>query len=132
MALDMKAAVKLYKELDAQRTAIEAEAKNRVVAIDQKMAVIEKWIATKSANDGVDSYKTPYGTVYFAPSAYCSVADWDTVLEFIKREERWDMLTHGVTKKSVTAYLDATQEIPPGITYGTKRTMYVRKPTKKE
>jgi hypothetical protein len=39
------------------------------------------------------------------------------------------MLERRVSKTAVRGYIDANKEVPPGITYGTKLDINIRKPT---
>ena len=95
------------------------------------MAKLEMWIQTKSDETGVKSFKTDEGTAFMTTSDYASVADWDSVLEFVRQNEAWDMLTRGVNKTAIRSYIDETQAIPPGVNFGTKVGVSVRSPSKR-
>ena len=41
------------------------------------------------------------------------------------------MLTKGVSKVAVRGYIDETKEVPPGVNFGTKIGVSVRRPAKK-
>ena len=62
---------------------------------------------------------------------FANVADWDAVLTFIRENDAFDMLEKRVSKTAVRGYIDLTKAVPPGITYGTKLSVSVRKPTVK-
>jgi hypothetical protein len=56
------------------------------------------------------------------------VGDWDHVLDFIRTNEAYDMLEKRVSKMAVRGYIEQTKAVPPGINYGTKLEVSVRKP----
>ncbi len=120
-----------YLQLRKNKTELEEETKTRVHAIKQKMATIEAWIQAKSDETGVKSFKTNEGTAFMTTSDSASVADWDAVLEFVRENEAWEMLTRGVNKTAVRGHIDETQTIPPGVNFGTKISVNVRSPSKR-
>jgi hypothetical protein len=120
-----------YITLRGQKEAIEAEVKEKVAGIKDKMAKLEAWIQAKSDETGVKSFKTDEGTAFMSTADFASVGDWDAVLEFVLKNEAFDMLTHGVNKKSVREYIDVNGSVPSGVNFGTKVTVAVRRPAKK-
>lgn len=125
----MDDAVRLIRQIDEQVDAIEAEAKSKVAALKAQRSTLEAWINKKSLEEGIDSFRTPHGTAFFTTTAYCSVADWDKVWEYMVKNDKFELLTHAVAKKAVTELVQATGEVPPGLTYGQKRTLNIRKPS---
>jgi len=65
----------------------------------------------------------PYHTIVDA-----DVADWDAVLGFIRENDAYDMLEKRISKVAVRGYIDATKAVPPGVNYGTKLEVNIRKP----
>ncbi len=120
-----------YLKMRKQKEAIEADTKERVKAIKEKMGKLEMWIQSKSDETGVKSFKTDEGTAFMTTSDFASVADWDAVLEFVKETEAWEMLTRGVNKTAVRGHIDETQTIPPGVNFGTKISVSVRSPSRR-
>ena len=129
--LTVDAVVETYITLRGQKEAIEADTKDKLVGIKEKMLKLEAWIQAKSDETGVKSFKTDHGTAFLTTSDYASVANWDAVLDFVKENEAWDMLTRGVNKRSVRGYIDANKTVPDGVNFGTKIGVSVRRPVKK-
>lgn len=121
-----------YREAEQQIAAIDAEAAAKTAPLKKQLEVMEKWISAKSLQDGWESQRTKHGTVYFAPTARCSVADWDSMLAFVRGNSAWDLLTHAANKQAVTQYLGEHNALPPGVNYTVVRTMHLRKPSVKE
>ena len=120
-----------YIALRDQKEVLEADTREKVVGIKEKMLKLEAWIQAKSDETGVKSFKTDNGTAFLTTSDYASVANWDAVLAFVKENEAWDMLTRGVNKRSVRGYIDANKTVPDGVNFGTRIGVSVRRPVKK-
>jgi len=130
MTVTVDSVIKKYMALRAKKEAIEAETKEQVKGIKESMAKIEAWLKVKADADGVTSFKTEHGTAFLTTVDYANVADWDAVLEFIRNEEAYDMLEKRVSKAAVRGYLESTNEVPPGVNYGTKLDVNIRKPAR--
>ena len=120
-----------YLTLRKKKELIEADTKDQVAAIKEKMAKLEGWIQAKSDETGVKSFKTDAGTAFLTTSDFASVGDWDAVLAFVQEHDAYDMLTKGVSKKAVREYIDLNGSVPAGVNFGTKMNVAVRSPAKK-
>ena len=129
MTVTVDAVIKKYMRLRSQKDAVEAEIKERVDTIKADMAKLEAWLKAKLDADGLTSFKTEYGTAFLTTTDFANVDDWDAVLRFIREEEAYDMLEKRVSKTAVRGYIEANKEVPPGIKYGTKLDINIRKPT---
>jgi hypothetical protein len=123
--------VATYMKLRAKKDSLEAAIKAEVEPIKQQMEKIEAWIKEQADAQGVTSFKTNHGTAFLTTTDYASVADWDAVLTYIQENGAYDMLEKRVSKTAVRGYIEATNAVPPGINYGTKLDVSIRKPTKK-
>jgi len=121
--------IKKYMKLREEKTAVEAEIKERVDKIKADMAKLEAFLKAKMDADGLTSFKSEHGTAFLTTTDFANVEDWDAVLRFIREEEAYDMLEKRVSKTAVRGYIDANKEVPPGIRYGTKLDVNIRKPT---
>ena len=129
MTVTVDAVIKKYMRLREKKAATEAEIKERVDAIKADMAKLEAFLMAKLDADGLTSFKTDYGTAFLTTTDFANVEDWDAVLRFIREEDAFDMLEKRVSKTAVRGYIEANKEVPPGIKYGTKLDINVRKPT---
>jgi len=132
MAITVDAVTEKYIALRTEKSRIQKEAVERTVALDEQMAKLGNWLALKAEADGCESFKTKHGTVFWSNVDYAQVANWDAFIQFVIDNTAWDMLEKRVAKTGVRAHLQEKKEVPPGINYGTKRELNVRKPTKKE
>ena len=127
MSFTVEQVVERYLKLRRKKEEIENDAKAKVAEVKAKMTMLESWLMQKADEDGVTSFKTTAGTAFVTSTDFANVADWDAVLTFIKNHEAFDMLERRVSKAAVRAHMDETGDVPPGITYGTKIGINVRK-----
>lgn len=127
MSFTVEQVVATYLKLRRKKEEIEAETKDRVADVKAKMTKLESWLMQKADEDGVTSFKTPAGTAFVTSTDFANVADWDAVLTFIKENDAFDMLEKRVSKTAVRAHMDETGDVPPGITYGSKLGINIRK-----
>lgn len=128
MTVNVDDVVATYMRLRSQKEAIEAEVKDRVSTIKSKMEKLEAWIKEQADAQGVTSFKTKHGTAFLTTTDYANVADWDAVLDFIRGNEAYDMLEKRISKIAVRGYIEANKAVPPGVNYGTKLEVNIRKP----
>lgn len=117
-----------YLTLRHQKEALAQSVKAKVDEINAKMAKIEAWIKQQADVQGVTSFKSDHGTAFLTTVDFANVADWDATLRFIRETEAFDMLEKRVSKTAVRAYIDQTKSVPPGVNYGTKLEVNIRKP----
>lgn len=117
-----------YLKLRNKKDAIEAEAKERVKGLKDKLSKFEAWLKVRADEQGVTSFKTPHGTAFITTTDFANVADWDATLEFIRANDAYDMLEKRVSKTAVRSYIENDKMVPPGINYGTKVEVNIRKP----
>lgn len=129
MTVTVDAVIKKYMKLRSEKEAVEAETKQRVENIKAAMNKLEAWLKSKLDADGLTSFKSQYGTAFLTTTDFASVENWDATLDFIREQEAYDMLEKRVNKTAVRAYIEATKEVPPGVKYGTKLDINIRKPT---
>jgi len=129
MSVTVDSVIKTYMKLRAQKEAIDADAKARTVEIKEKLMKLEGWLKAKADADGVTSFKTDHGTAFLTTTDFATVSDWDATLKFIVDNDAFDMLERRVSKTAVRGFIEENKEVPPGITYGTKLDINIRKPT---
>jgi hypothetical protein len=129
MNVTVDQAIAAYMKLRTKKTEVEAQIKEEVAQLEASMEKIEKWIKTQADALGVTSFKTPHGTAFLTTKDYANVENWDAVLGFIKDTGAYDMLNKAVNKTAVRGYIEQNKAVPPGVNYGTKVDVSVRKPT---
>ena len=120
--------IRAYVKLRDQKAAVEGEVKERVAQIKGKMDKLEAYLKEQMDVQGLTQFKSDHGTAFITTTDFANVANWDEVLQFIKDNEAYDMLEKRVSKTAVRGYMDKNKRVPPGITYGTKLDVNIRKP----
>lgn len=129
MTITVDQAVSAYMKLRLKKAEIEAKIKDEVSQIDASMDKIETWIKEQADTLGVTSFKTKHGTAFLTTKDYANVENWDATLAFIKDTGAFDLLNKAVNKTAVRGYIEQNKAVPPGVNYGTKIEVNVRKPT---
>lgn len=128
MSVNVEDVISTYMKLRGQKDSIEKETKERVAAIKEKMEKLEAWIKEQADAQGVTSFKTRSGTAFLTTTDFATVADWDAMIDFVKENEAYDLLEKRVSKVAVRGYIDQTKAVPPGVNYGTRLDVNIRKP----
>ena len=123
--------IKTYMALREKKAELEAEVKERVAEVKEKMTKLESYLKVKMDETGLTSFKSDHGTAFLTTTDYANVADWDEVVQFIKDNDAYDLFEKRVSKMAVRGYIDQNKTVPPGVNYGTKLGVNIRKPTAK-
>ena len=107
---------------------MEAEVKAETKKIVEKMDKFEAWLKEQADAQGVTSFKTKHGTAFLKTTDYANVENWDAALAFVLENNAFDLLNKAVSKVAVRGYIEANKAVPPGVNYGTKIEVEVRKP----
>ena len=129
MSIKVDDVIATYMKLRGQKEAVEAEVKEKVSVIKAKMEKLEAWIKEQADAQGVTSFKTKHGTAFLTTTDFATVADWDAMLTFVRENDAYDMLEKRVSKTAVRGYIEQTKTVPPGVNYGTRLDVNIRKPT---
>lgn len=124
--------VQKYMALRQKKEEIEREAKDKVAQLKATMEKLEAYLLQRMQAEGVDQYKTKYGTAFATTNDYASVADWEATLDYIIQSQAFDLLEKRVNKTAVRSLLENGQAVPPGVNYGTRIDVNIRKPPRQE
>jgi hypothetical protein len=123
----MKEMVEKYIALRDKKAQITAEYKEKVAGIDEVLTKVEAALLHQFKTMGVESVRTSCGTAFRSTRYSATVADWDSVLDFIKNNGHWQMLDHRVSKKAVEEYREEHGDLPPGVNWREEVTVNVRR-----
>lgn len=85
------------------------------------------WMLQMLKQTDATSIRTSHGTAYTQTKNRYSGADWPIFWNFIKENDRFDMLEKRVGQKAVEDYRDETGDIPPGLNVFSEETVTVRR-----
>lgn len=128
MTLQVDAVIAKYLRLREKKERIENEVKEQTQQLKDAMEKIEAWLYSHMDKQGTTSLSAKgVGTAFFNQTDYANVGDWDATLEYIKANDKFELLERRVSKKAVRDIIDEDKMVPPGINYGTRVTVQVRK-----
>ena len=121
-----------YMQLRTDKERIEADMKSQLEPIINNMQLIEKYLKQVMDDRGITQIKSDkYGTAFLSTTDYANVENWDALLNFITTNSHYEMLQKAVTKTAVREYIESYKAVPPGVNYGTKIDVSIRKPKAK-
>ena len=115
--------------LFATKTAVPGEV---TLAASTKKNVMElrvggKTIRRYDISVGKKKFPTPHGTFHKVKKTFARVADWNVLLEWIKKNEAWDMFKKDVNKTAVEARMEETKTVIPGVDWVSAIDVQVRR-----
>lgn len=119
--------IEKYVALRDKKSELTAEYKQSVEKLDAGMDRCEAFLMATMQRIGVDSFKTKFGTAYKTTKTSAQVADWDSVLGFIREGGYWSMLTKNVSKDFVKAYQAEHNDLPPGINWRVETAINIKR-----
>lgn len=109
--------VSRYIALRDLKAKYKAEYEAKVAEVETAMQRIENHLLTTMQAQGLKSMPTAAGTAYIQHRTSASVADWDSLLNFIREGDHWAMLEKRVSKSAVEEFRAANDDLPPGINW---------------
>ena len=126
--MDDATVVKLFIALRDRRARRKADYQLDDVDDREKQEKIEVEFLKRFNKRGIDNVSARgIGTAYRSVRASAKVADWDSLLEFIKKEGAWEMLERRVSKVAVEQFKAETDDLPPGVDWGETQVINFRR-----
>lgn len=112
------------------RDKIMERAKQQCQPYDARLAKYEGKLLEVFGKLGVTNVSAAGGTAYISKATKASVADWDTFLEWVQKNDAWHMLEKRAAKSAVDEFREEQDDLPPGINYSEAMTIKVRRKSK--
>jgi hypothetical protein len=116
-----------YIDLRDTKARYKAEYEAKVAGLQDTMDKIEAKLLEVFSTTGMESVKTEAGTAYASVRTFASVADKEAFLEFVRAKEEWSLLDVRASKLAVEQFVDANEDIPPGISLRQEKVVNVRR-----
>lgn len=130
--MDFDKAIQAYVDTRNKIAAIDRRAKEEAKPLKEHLAMLEAWVTQQADKQGLKNVPTPHGTGYWSTHSKCSVASPDDFFEYVKENERWDLIEKRASKTAVAAEVKSTGEPPPGVNFSQHRAFNVRAVAKGE
>jgi len=108
----------------------EDQHKAEVASLKEDFDIVANKLLSLCNDLGVDSLKTPVGTVSRRVSSRYWTSDWETLYKFIKEHDVPFLLEQRIHNGNMKQFLEENpEEFPMGLQADRKYTIQVRKPT---
>ena len=121
-------AVKRYVSLRDRLRAWQHKKKEEEAIKKIELEGIEMWLINRADEDGVESFKTRFGTAYKTYSEHYNVADWTTFVDYVKETGNFQLFQKRVTSTAAKEIHEETGELPPGLNFFKEVKMGVLRP----
>jgi hypothetical protein len=114
-----------YVKTREEIRALEAKIKE----LDKIQDKREEWFLAALQSQGLKNVKTEHGTAFITRKESVTVADWDTLRNWVETTGKWEFVNKSVNKTAVLEQLgdERTGDLPPGVNYSSTRVVQFRK-----
>ena len=120
-------AVGAYVKLRDMKKAMQEKHKEELAPINEKMLKVEGFVHRELNRLGAQNAKTPHGTCYLSTITKPKVEDWGAFINYVRKEDLWDMLDRRPNKTAVDEYVESTGDVPPGLSIQQETNVRFRK-----
>ena len=109
--------VKIYVKMrEAKAAEVKAHDARIKETYDIPMAQIATELKARAQAEGVEGFKTDFGTVYMATDFKTSCADWGLLYSWLVENDALDFLERRLASGKIKDYMEAHDgELPPGV-----------------
>lgn len=106
--------IKHYIELRNKLSEIKAQHEEEQAQYKDVMAQIENRLLAHLDQAKLESFKSTHGTAYKQLNTSVSVEDWDAALQYVRDNERWELLEKRIAKNAAVTVIEETEKPIPG------------------
>jgi hypothetical protein len=120
--------IEKYIELRDKKAQLEAAHKAKLAPINDAMDKVEAHLLSAMQEQGTIQFKAAAGTAYKSVRTSATIADWDSLREFIgMQDDPYRFLDRRVNKTAVDEYVAEHNDLPPGVNYRTEAVVGIRR-----
>jgi hypothetical protein len=119
--------ISAYRQLREAKEKMKVKHAEELAPINDQMLKCQAWIQKQLQSQGLTNFRGECGIAFLQTDTTVSVQDWDATFEWIKANDSWAMLEKRVSKSVVTDYIEAHEEVPPGLKVSSEITCHIRK-----
>lgn len=124
--------VSAYLKLRDEIKKREEQHKEELTDLKEQFDMVAEKLLDVCNEHNADSMKTPMGTISRRVQARYWTSDWDTMREFIRENDAFDLLEKRINNSNMKQFLDDNPDMfPVGLQCDRKYVIQVRKPTAK-
>jgi len=114
--------IQLYVQLRDKKKEVVDRHKAELEPYDMGLAKLEALMQQKLDESGVEKMGGEHGTVFTKVNSSVTVDDWDSVLDYVRDNEAYDVLEKRVSKQAALERGDV-----PGLRFSQVKTVNVRR-----
>lgn len=118
---------KAYTQLRDERSELKKSYEEDDFKLKSKMEKIEVKLLEKLGSFGVNSVKTPFGTVYTQIDKKYTCADWTSFWGWMRDNDRLDCVEKRVSQGAMRVLEEEGTELPPAISTTSEVVIRVRR-----
>lgn len=115
MAAKLDQIIDKYLKIRDEKTKIKEKYQADVAHLDAAMEKIENYLQAEMQKSGLKNLPTELGTAYLSTRTAATVADWDSLLSYVRANDLWTLLEKRVSKTAVDEFVAANDDLPPGV-----------------
>lgn len=119
---DMNQLIDYYVQLRDRKKELQAKHKEELEPIDAGLMKLEARMQEQMGELGVEKVGGDAGTVYTKVNTNVTVEDWQSVVEYVKDNDAYDLLEKRVAKSAAIERADV-----PGLRFSNVKTIQVRR-----
>lgn len=124
--------VMVYRKIRDAKSTLDKEFKEKLAALDAQLDTISGKLVEMCEAQGVESMRTANGTVTLTTKTRYWTSDWESMYDFIKEHDAFNLLQQRIHDGNMRNFLDENPELlPVGLNADRKYQVTVRKPTGK-
>lgn len=112
MSINADKLIKHYIYLRDQKEEMEARHKEELRPIKDDMQQVEAALQKLMQEQGLRQFKGDHGTAFIQEDTSAKVTDWNEALDYIRNNERWDLLEKRVNKTQLMETLEEEGPVP--------------------
>lgn len=130
--LPTEALVSAYIKLREEIAKREEKHKEEIAHIREQFDMVADKLLEVCNEHNADSIKTPHGTISRRVQARYWTSDWDSMREFIREHDAFDLMEKRINNNNMRQFLEENPELfPVGLQCDRKFVIHVRKPNAK-
>ena len=116
--------IDLRDAIDAAKAAYNA----KVAGLKQAQEGIEAYLMGLANQTGQTSFGCAgVGTAFITTENSCTVANKEAFMSFVREQDAWPLLDVKANKTNTKQYLDAHNELPPGVNWTSMKVIQIRR-----
>jgi hypothetical protein len=113
MEISVDKLVSIYIKMRDERDKLKKEMELKINEIDEQMKVVSNQLLDVCKENGVDSFRTPFGTAYRTLKSRFWTNDWEQFHKFMKEHDALELLERRIHQTNMKQFLEENPDTHP-------------------